>query len=488
MQVTPVSRRKLKGKLLRSPFAELADVAPLMFSSWVDEFLPNSIWLAIVASSVDQRAYIELLRQISTRIGETFYEKTFLPTHNFLSRITKEEFEYILEPLSSNARVMADLTALLLIDSLPDRENWILFLTARTDAQPNPQVIARAIASCIDHQSQIATDVRWFKVASFISVNKLRVPYDRLVLLSKYPEPSEYPITRPFIRAIEMTLRNVESGVEKPENVIGPNSKEFWFEMLKKSPCVTHQHTSENGQHVQPGLHEHLIDVKNALAEHFFNSITGTAIDPRMDSAFGLCLFSLKIAIEVSLSPEELNLLSRMALRSVVESFITLRYLSVKDDSAIWMQYRNYGSGQTALAFLKNSVGLNPPDFIDLSKLEALANEDAWLETKDIAIGNWANLNLRRMSEEADVKPVYDSFYDWSSGFVHGHWGVVRDTCFVTCLNPLHRLHRVPSSVPAPPPVIIDMCKLVNRCLDELNSLYPAFKRRIKWKEFSKVQ
>ena len=56
-----------------------------------------------------------------------------------------------------------------------------------------------------------------------------------------------------------------------------------------------------------------------------------------------------------------------------------------------------------------------------MERLEALANEDAWLEIKDISVGNWAKLDLRKMATDAGVKDVYDAYYDWTSGFVHGH-------------------------------------------------------------------
>ena len=74
--------------------------------------------------------------------------------------------------------------------------------------------------------------------------------------------------------------------------------------------------------------------------------------------------------------------------------------------------------GQTGLAFLKTSGLDDVPDYLDLAKLEMLANEDAWLEYQDIDFGAWANKNLRAMSEEVDVKDVYDRYYDWPSGFL----------------------------------------------------------------------
>ena len=146
------------------------------------------------------------------------------------------------------------------------------------------------------------------------------------------------------------------------------------------------------------------------------------------------------------------------------------------------MQYRQYGSGQAKLSFLKNVREDNIPEFVNLEEIENLANEDAWFEFQDIPLGAWADKNLRQMAIESDCKAVYDAHFDWASGYVHGNWASVRDTVYVTCVNPLHRLHRIPS-----PPrsnmasILNDAFKLINRMLDELNHLYPSFKPRIRW-------
>jgi hypothetical protein len=113
--------------------------------------------------------------------------------------------------------------------------------------------------------------------------------------------------------------------------------------------------------------------------------------------------------------------------------------------------------------------------------MEALANEDMWMEFEDIQLGNWANLDLRRMAKDGGVKDVYDKYYDWASGYTHGHWIGVRDTVFVNCLNPLHRFHRVPGPpIVKMPTILYDGCSLINRMLDTINSMYPSFKERLK--------
>jgi len=160
---------------------------------------------------------------------------------------------------------------------------------------------------------------------------------------------------------------------------------------------------------------------------------------------------------------------------------ITLAYLLVKDDAELWRMYRNYGTGQAKLTFLKliKRDSKDLPQHVDIELLEQLANEDMWQEFVSIDFGHWAKLDVRRMAEEAGVKDVYDAYYVWPSGFVHGHWGAIRDSVFDLCANPLHRFHRIPRAMRVDmDDVCFDAIDIVNRVLHLLDQAYPSFSAR----------
>lgn len=170
------------------------------------------------------------------------------------------------------------------------------------------------------------------------------------------------------------------------------------------------------------GLVKELFDLGQAVANHFDTTNEDTGIDPKLDSAFGIVLYAIALTTEMAHAHSHVLPGGRIILRSLVELFITLRFLADKDDPTIWKQYRNYGSGQAKLAFLKNLREDHVPDFIDLKQLEEFANEDMWMEFQDIPLGAWANSDLRKMATEIGCKDVYDKYYSWASGFAHGHW------------------------------------------------------------------
>lgn len=476
--ITPVSRRKFEKGTIRSPLHPLRSISALHWSSWLDDFLPNMLWAAICVGSLERDEALQLLRDICARGAKVLRETNGAQLgHNFLASLPYEEFEEIFSPIVENSKAKEACAAIGLVSSLPDHAHWKRLLPDADDLQR----LAVGIAKCLDHQSQEATDVRWAKVYFMISCGRVQAPPEFIELVSKYPNLGDMRKVRPSIRAFEMVIRDIESGTERPTGVIEPQPQKFWDEMMNETACIIPRRSPPDSLSVDV-TRESIKSTLNELCNHFMSNIKTTSIDPRADGAFGLAIYMLTLAMELSVSPSNNFASGRIILRTIVENFITLKYLAKKDDDTIWMQYRNYGSGQTALAFLKNAFAEETPDSIDMERLENLANEDAWLETKDIAVGNWAKLDLRKMSVDAEVKDVYDAYYGWTSGFVHGHWGAVRDSSFTVCMNPLHRLHRVPAPGNPMPTVLADCCKLCNRSLDEIGQLFPSFKPRIDWK------
>jgi hypothetical protein len=303
-----------------------------------------------------------------------------------------------------------------------------------------------------------------------------------------YPDYGDQRKVRPSIRAFEVGLRMVQEGSDVPQEVppaLAPKvphawNGEFWRECLAKTPCSPTVPPPTPPVDADAYLRE-FFEVYRSLCEHCLLTSESTDIDARHDSTFGITLFAINLAIGAGRGNVHRRAEGRLILRTIVEAYLTLKYLEKKDDSTIWLQYRNYGVGQSKLALLKNLRAEQLPDFVYLEDLLRYANEDIWQEFMPINLKSWAERNLRKMAAEAGVKETYDKYYDWSSGYVHGHWGAIRDSVFAVCLNPLHRYHRIPF-VPRldMPSVLPDAARMINLMIDIVNHLYPTFKRRIK--------
>ena len=389
----------------------------------------------------------------------------------------------------SNKEARRYLSALRLIECLPDRAHWARHLP-EPDPEKDWQILIHAVGDTFDHQSQRATDIRWFKIAYLLLCQeRLVLPPKMAEEIEYYPSKGDMRFVRPSIRALEIGTRTIEFG-EEPTQRTGKegvvslparHDEAYWAEMRAKVGCIV-SNEFQGPKRGPAELYDEALKIMQDIEKHFHATTATTAPDPRHDGAFGLALYALTLLFNAATSYSHNLVEGRIMLRSIMEAFVTLHYLAVKDEPKIWSQYRSYGSGQTKLAFLKNLREADVPEFVDLGLMEQLANEDMWMEFQDIELGNWANLNLRKMAEVGGIKSVYDRYYDWSSGYAHGHWTCVRDTVFVHCLNPLHRFHRIPAPPKSNMPSILpDACKLVNQMIDDLNHLYPSFKPRLKW-------
>jgi hypothetical protein len=290
---------------------------------------------------------------------------------------------------------------------------------------------------------------------------------DHLEDLRLFPDRGDMRSVRPFIRAGEMTLRR---------NPSVPWISQFWAELQSKTGCFdpsSKEEYSVTRSTINPGS---LYGVRKNVIERFAVNITAKRADARLDSSFGLVLYALSIVEELGSHSIQSGIVGRLAMRSLVEANITLRYLAKQDAEHLWSSYRVYGAGQAKLAFLKAHESEDDlPTFIDEKALYEIANEDVWQEFLDIDIGHWANSNLRKLALESGSKDLYDKYYDWTSTYAHSHWGAVRDTNFVTCHNPLHRLHRIPRSIHRTlNSVESDAVDVVNEMIGVLDRLYPG--------------
>ena len=484
---TSLGRRKRHGKKLLSPFSPVS--ALTTWSSWANDHLPNILWACVLAGSLDRDHYLALFREIVASARRTLGgNQSATLCHNFLSTLDEDAFDRIFSPITSD-HVAAPLShCLALIDELPDVTHWRRLYPDTAPSAELWDTLARGVFHCIDHQSQEATDLRWLKVVFLAVSGRLILPGssdsqregDLIDELRLYPNHGDMRKVRPTIRAMELSLRSIDVGSERGGDVPGFDAEAIWKELFRKTNCLLGPPPTPPAEDREV-LVDELTATIDQVIKHFLSSISTTNVDARMDAAFGITLYALTLTFELAHSPGRIFASGRILLRTIAECLITLTFLRVKDNSSLWTKFRNYGTGQTGLAFLKTAGFDEVPDYLDLAKLEMMANEDAWLEYQDIEFGAWAKQNLRAMSQEVGVKDVYDMYYDGPSGFVHGTWGSIRDAAFTTCLNPLHRFHRVPRPLEAMPSVLVDCCKLSNRTLDELNGLYPGLAVRIQW-------
>jgi hypothetical protein len=464
---------KLKGKVLSPPFMQLSNV---VFSSWRDDRLPEMLWAVILTAALERGEYLDAFSQVAGRAQRIGWDRMKGVEHSNLAKLDSATFDHLMDPVLCSARTRDALAVLLLFDGLPDRAHWQRNLRGPR-GDPDIALLAEAVGGCMDHQSDQSTDCRWLRI--IISVVLERMVFNtgmeaRVRQLFEYPKLDDKAQLGGFIRSGEMT--------EPPDADRTAWPRTFWAECWRETDCIGARRRAPEFVATEK-LSKSISDLYGEVAGRFFEVQTHTDLDARADAIFGLTLYSLYLGSTVLHQGAETRVEGRWGIRTLTECFITLVYLMRRDDPGLWRAYREYGSGQAKLAFLKlyELDDADLPSHVSQDELERLANEDIWQEYTNVDLGQWAGTDLRRMSTDAGVKDIYDKYYGWPSGFVHGHWGAVRDTVFDLCLNPLHRFHRIP----APPrlsmgSVAPDAVKLLNLVLDRFAEAYPPFRGRLR--------
>jgi hypothetical protein len=460
------------GKTLVPPFLKIQNLHPM---SWANDRLPELLWAALLVTHLPREEALAGFRNLGAFIHSLPEKERFGDvTHSGLASLPIEMLKKVIGIILSTPSAAIALTPLCLLDRLPARDVWREVLAGATPVL-DWDALKFSVARTIFHQSEAATDCRWLRVLIASIAGKLIFPSGDSELadeILRYPHFGDLRKVRPTIRATEGTL-----AIEPENSTTWPS--QFWVQCMKDTTCFP-LGSAQEGAAVELGTtDQRLQDLYLGLIRHCHETRTTTSVDSRHDTVFGTALYCVSILRELLRPGSGVSVIGRPALRTLTDCFVTLAYLLSKDSAELWKSYRAYGAGQAKLSFLKLVASSDKPTSIDVQTLSDLANEDAWQELVPIDLGHWDKSDLRTMSEQADVKDVYDKFYGWTSTYSHGQWCAVRDAVFDTCGNPLHRLHRIPRQEARHlPDVVVDACYLVDREIELVSRAYPEFALR----------
>jgi hypothetical protein len=471
---TPLSAHKQHGKRFNPPFVQFGLNKNLV--SWTNDRLPDMVWAALLIAGLGREDALRELREFLRFIfhhpqKESLFDVTLSGFAQLATAIKDEVISFICRHETARRA----LAPLLLFDSLPARDVWEAKLASH---EPQGGRLLEAVRLTLFHQSQEATDCRWVRLMGGIFGRRMIVPNEELLLLNGYPSKGDQTIVRPSIRAAEGAM---DAGESKDRTW----PRAFWDECWIKTPCMAHTpmtDVAKSDDLPDSGMLASLLATRQQLAAHWEATHTTTAINARHDAVFGIAFYAIRIVHELLLHRATGTVLARHAIRTLFELRITLSYLLKHDSDELWRKWRAYGTGQGKLASLKlDDTADTAPEHLDPDTLRHIANEDFWEEMVPVDVGHWAATDLRKMSEEVSLKDEYDRYYGWTSGFVHGQWGPIRESVFRTCLNPLHRGHRCPyeNDPEQLSTVTGDIEHLLNNIFSDVDRAYPSFPRRL---------
>ena len=464
---TPISGHTRVGKQLLPPFAQME--GKVAFSSWTNERLPEMLWAVIVRAIDNQEFAIAQFRRIINFIGNHERREELSDiTHTGISKMDVALRTELIACITDHPAIAEGLSILRLFNDLPAAINWTACISEHA---PDIELLMTAVGQSLWHQSQEATDCRWLRLMAQLAAGKLHVPREMAEEWIGYPDVGDQRSVRPSIRAMEIA----PASMDPPDKTWADS---FWLETWHNTPCLVLNNEAVVNPPTTSVTRTAISGLLGKLEEHWQGTHSTTSVDARHDSVFGIAFYALRLVYELLGNGVGTGILGRLGLRTLLEAYVSLHYLLHKDDDSLWKKWRAFGAGQAKLNALRFDADMEPPKFINIDWIEQIAGEDIWEEFLNIELGSWSGLDLRKLSERSGCKEQYDAHYSWTSGYVHGTWGPVREASFTTCGNPLHRMHRYPDQKPLPN-TISDAADLVNRILNDLDTAYPGFPHRI---------
>lgn len=333
----------IKGKFI-TPFNNSLMMELGKENSWFHGRLPEYIWLALILryyGRVEGLLKCRFVLQILRKAVPNFYSPK-------LSRILALEC-ITQQRIYTDFNKYVDVASLSALTVIFTHSQYPTFATAfLTSLSPEERIekINDVIAETSDHQSELATDIRFLVLYFHLLSGKFHMQKETLELLLEYPTLShkdeKMRMIRPMVRAMEIAT---------PDEIDPINEQylfTFWDGVSRMSDCNLFYIDMGSDS---PDTKEYMKYAKAQLQYYTELFQAACPLDNKMLVLLGIATYSYKRICEVV----EHNLFNTIAGRSVVrvliENYIMMKYL-IKHESEhedIWIEYQYYGIGQYKL-------------------------------------------------------------------------------------------------------------------------------------------
>lgn len=233
-QVLPDHKRI--GKRFIPPLATL----PLSEVSWVNQILPEIIWLALAHRQLDYATTVDIAVRMGRKAGPLTGPQAFFGGVSSFSQLSDSSWHAIRKELSDHALLQPLMSALSpLLRMVPTCPLNNLSGPSKVHLEPTPddlQKVAKTVADLIDRRSVASTKCQATWVYLGFVLGRLQVAPG--LTLENFPAIADYPETEESVRvaAAVRALVNMLANVSAPSS---PWPSEFWQRGFDLTECIT---------------------------------------------------------------------------------------------------------------------------------------------------------------------------------------------------------------------------------------------------------
>jgi hypothetical protein len=239
----------------------------------------------------------------------------------------------------------------------------------------------------------------------------------------------------------------------KAGNTVSAWAVEFWLQALRQTPCLTTPER-EKPDTMQP-------EAEFASTVEKLDRIWRSVV--REEPSHGV-LFIGEVILGlmgriwrmmhhvIDLSRAGSGEMAEIALRCQFDSYVTLRWLLLKNDVTLFKRFREYSAGKNKmlLEYVRRMSPEARPEQAALKRsmeqtlIEEIGEIGVWEQLVAEERGTWADATARSMAQDIGQEDLYMALFSRASDIVHGSWRGLTRYHMSQCRNPLHRYHWIP--------------------------------------------
>ena len=464
-----LSKHIKRGDTFYTPYTDPDGLgAGLSLSSRSKNWLPEFLWIGLIIYKQGRKKGLESIYHI---IEELNIYSICMPQFSKIHELDLNQREHFWTIVSKY--VSGDMLAPFTVIATPDIDDvfYNLFFDYSVNIDDSIFELFSIIKECNKFHDELTTDI-CFAVDWFYAKNGRLHISSELDLLPKaltdyYKHEHSDEIMRTYRPAVRSTFQGLCSIDSSKEF-----SKLIWEKLGELSECNPLKIVWEGNNDMS--FFEKVAKVIDYIA--------ATNDDKKLETKYAVVMGSVcyiyKIYREISEKNLQNDISGRILFRTMVESYINLKYMMLqeKEVSDVYSRFKAYGLGKYKLVMAKMREGkysVSDEAQFDQKMMELLVNEDMDEAFVNLSFGYFDKTQINKKFSICGEQMLYEIHYEYGTNFAHGFWGAIRESSMLICDNPTHNYHTVPDyNFEQNLRSVHDDCDMLMRKLFELISEY----------------
>lgn len=428
------------GDTLYTPYTNPKGLGSVLrLSSWSQDCIPEYLWIGLIIHKHGRKLGLKIIYDI---IDELNSHSICIPQFSKIHELEREQRECFWSIVLKyvNRDVLAPFTLV----ATPDIDDvfYNLFFDYSINIDENISELCLTIKKCSVFHDDLTTDICFSVTWFYVKSGRLKLSSELKFLREALSTYYKHNHSDEIMRLYRPVIRSTSQGVSRNDNSKA-FSKMIWERLAEIFECNPLVIVWDGNEKMK--FFEKITKVIDYIAATNDNK----KMDEKYAVVMGITCYIYKIYREISEKKLQNDISGRILFRTMVESYINLKYIMLQEKEIpdVYDRFKAYGLGKYKLVMAKlreNKYSVSDDAQIHLRIMELLVNEDMNEAFINTSFGYFDKTQINKKFISCDEQMLYEIYYEYGTNFTHGFWGAIRESSMLICDNPAHNYHMVP--------------------------------------------